>query len=246
MALQPTNRLYLQDESRFETEAVIAAIRADDLAFDRSCFYPGGGGQPPDEGAIRLPSGELIDILSASMDEEEVVWHRCKTTPPAGLAGRTVSLSLNRGRRLALMRAHTALHVLNTLALQEYGAWITGVQIGTEHSRIDFKIEDFTPAVCRGLEAKVNAVLAEGHAVRSFYISEKEFQRREDLLRTLGVRPPVAHGQVRVVEIQGFDAQACGGTHVHDTREVGKVVIFRTENKGRINKRLYVRLEPAA
>jgi misacylated tRNA(Ala) deacylase len=75
------------------------------------------------------------------------------------------------------------------------------------------------------------------------YVSEEEFRKREDLIRTLEVKPPVSGGRVRVVEIQGFEAQACGGTHVKNTSEVGRVSIFRTENKGRINKRLYIRLE---
>jgi misacylated tRNA(Ala) deacylase len=97
--------------------------------------------------------------------------------------------------------------------------------------------------VCLELERKVNAVLAGDHALRSYTIPEAEFRQRADLLRTLEVKPPVSHGQVRIVEIEGFDAQACGGTHVHSTAEVGRFSIFRTENKGRINKRLYVRLE---
>jgi len=93
---------------------------------------------------------------------------------------------------------------------------------------------------------KVNTVLEENHMVKSYCLPEEEFRKREDLLRTLEVKPPVSHGQVRVVEIQGFDAQACGGTHVRTTSEVGGFSIFRSENKGKINKRLYVRLDPAA
>ena len=142
------------------------------------------------------------------------------------------------------MRYHTVLHVLNSIALRDYAGWITGVQIGTDYSRIDFKLEDFSDALAAELETKVNVVLAEYHRIKSYYISEDEFRNRPDLLRTLDVKPPALHGQVRVVEIQGFDAQACGGTHVHTTSEVGRFTIFRTENKGRLNKRLYVRLAP--
>ncbi len=143
------------------------------------------------------------------------------------------------------MRYHTVLHVLNTIALRDYQGWITGVQIGVEYSRIDFKLENFSAALCLELEKKVNEVLAGDHALKSYSIPEEEFRKRADLLRTLEVKPPFSHGQVRVVEIEGFDAQACGGTHVHSTAEVGRFSIFRTENKGRINKRLYVRLEQA-
>jgi misacylated tRNA(Ala) deacylase len=122
------------------------------------------------------------------------------------------------------------------------GAWITGVQIDVDYSRIDFKVERFSPAMAAELEGRVNAVLAADRALRSYYVAEAEFRTRDDLLRTLDARPPVVDGRVRVVEIEGFDAQACGGTHVRRTSEVGRLSIYRTENKGRINKRLYVRL----
>ena len=144
------------------------------------------------------------------------------------------------------MRYHTVLHVLNTIALRDYNGWITGVQIGVEYSRIDFRVDGFSAATCAELERKVNAVLQENHALVAYNVPEEEFRRRDDLLRTLEAKPPVSHGQVRVVEIQGFDAQACGGTHVRTTSEVGRFSIFRTENKGKINKRLYVRLDPVA
>ncbi len=117
------------------------------------------------------------------------------------------------------------------------------MQIGEEYSRIDFKLENFSAALCRALEQKVNAVIAGDHMLKAYSLPEQEFRRRDDLLRTLEVKPPILHGQVRVVEIDGFDAQACGGTHVHTTAELGRFSIFRTENKGRINKRLYVRLD---
>jgi misacylated tRNA(Ala) deacylase len=132
--------------------------------------------------------------------------------------------------------------VLNTIALRDYDGWITGVQIGVDYSRIDFKLEGFSAALCAELERKVNDVLEADRALRAYTISEEEFRGRNDLLRTLEVRPPVVQGRVRVVEIESFDAQACGGTHVASTAEVGRFSIFRTENKGRINKRLYVRL----
>jgi misacylated tRNA(Ala) deacylase len=89
----------------------------------------------------------------------------------------------------------------------------------------------------------VNAVLANAHTIKTYSVSEAEFRTRGDLLRTLEAQPPVSNGRVRVVEIEGFDAQACGGTHVGTTSEVGRFAIVRTENKGRINKRLYVRLD---
>lgn len=246
LPVQPpaTKRLYLENDHCFEAEATVVAVRENSIAFDQTCFYPGGGGQPSDDGSVMFHSGEVLEIVSAQADPDDIIWHLCRSTPPAGVAGQQAILTLNRERRLALMRYHTVLHVLNTVALRDYGGWITGVQIGSDYSRIDFKIEGFSSALCSELEQKVNAVLDENHAVTSYYIPEEEFLRRHDLLRTLEVKPPVSHGRVRVVEIKGFDAQACGGTHVSNTAEVGSFSVFRTENKGKINKRLYVRLDP--
>jgi misacylated tRNA(Ala) deacylase len=242
MDIPPTVRLYLNDDHCFESNAAILAIRENLIAFDQTCFYPGGGGQPSDEGILKFSNRKTIEVESTRADSEDVIWHICKTNPPADLVGESVQLILNKERRLALMRYHTVLHVLNTLTLREYGGWITGVQINPDYSRIDFKLEDFSPAVTAELEEKVNKVLSENHRLKSYTISEKEFAQRGDLLRTLEARPPVSHGQVRVVEIEGFDAQACGGTHMHNTAEVGKFSIFRMDNKGKNNKRFYVKL----
>jgi misacylated tRNA(Ala) deacylase len=239
-----TKRLYLQDSRCFEADATVVAVREKAVAFDQTCFYPGGGGQPPDEGSARVGSGPEIEIASAHADPDDIIWHVGKRLPPPDILGKPAKLILNKERRLALMRYHTVLHVLNTIALRNYGGWITGVQIAADYSRIDFKLEGFSAAMCTEMEKKVNAVLEENHTVESYYLPEEEFRRREDLLRTLEAKPPISRGQVRVVEIQGFDAQACGGTHVGTTSEVGRFSIFRTENKGKINKRLYVRLDP--
>ena len=240
---QATIRLYWEDDHCYETEARVLDDQGGALAFDRTCFYPGGGGQPSDTGTITLSTGQVLEVASARVGPDEVVWHVVSGPVPGDMVGQSARLSVNRERRVALARHHTVLHVLNTIALRDYAAWITGVQIGADYSRIDFKWEGYSPAVCGDLENKVNAVLRGNHSLKSYYIPEDEFQKREDLLRTLEVRPPVIAGRVRVVEIVGFDAQACGGTHAGTTGELGRFSIFRTENKGKINKRLYIRLD---
>jgi len=221
----------------------VLAIHENLIAFDQTCFHPGGGGQPPDVGTVTSQNGQTIEITGIQTDSDDVLWHVCKTPPLLDLVGQSVHLSLNKNKRLALMRYHTVLHVLNTIALRDYNGWITGVQINEDYSRIDFKLENFTPALATELEAKANAVLEEEHPLKAYYISEEEFRQRDDLLRTLEAKPPVKDGQVRVVAIEGFDAQACGGTHVHSTREVGKFLIYKIDNKGKNNKRFYVRLD---
>lgn len=222
---------------------MVIAIQDKRLALDRTCFYPGGGGQPADNGFAILPNGTSLEIESAYSDDDQVIWHVSKSALEEDLVGQTITLKVNQKRREALARYHTVLHVLNTITLRDYNGWITGVQIGEEYSRIDFNLETFSPAISAELEAKVNTVLQANHSIDSYYISEEEFRSRADLLRTLDVKPPVLNGKVRVVEIHGFDAQACGGTHVASTRDVGRFSIFRTDNKGKKNKRLYVKLE---
>lgn len=238
-----TERLYLRDNDLFETKALVVGVTEGAIAFERTCFYPGGGGQPADTGLVFLPNDVSIEVVSVFSDENGVIWHGSGRPLPRGLVGQEARLVVNRERRIVLSRYHTALHVLNTVALREYDAWITGAQIGIDHSRIDFKVERFSRAMCTELEEKVNAVLTQDFRIRAYSIPETEFNKRGDLLRTLEVKPPVVEGWVRTVEIEGFDAQACGGTHAHSTAEVGRISIFRTENKGKINKRVYVRLD---
>lgn len=186
-----------------------------------------------------------LEVVSVEADADGVLWHACSLAVPPEWMGQPVRMRVDGARRAAHSRYHTVLHVLNTIAQRDYGAWITGAQIGVDYARIDFQWDGFSPALCGALEEKVNAVLAADRPLAAYSLDEAEFSRRPDLVRTLEVKPPVVGGQVRVVEIEGFDAQACGGTHVHSTSELGRFEITRTENKGRINKRLYVHLREA-
>lgn len=222
---------------------MIIAIKDNRFAINQTCFYSGGGGQPSDSGFATLSDGSQTQIESAFADEELVIWHVCSTPVNPNLVGQTIRVHINSERRLRLARYHTVLHVLNTITLRDYNGWITGVQINEDYSRIDFNLENFSTELCAELEAKVNTVLQEGHPITAYSIPAEEFQTRSDLLRTLDVKPPVIDGRVRVVEISGFDAQACGGTHVDSTLDVGRFKIVRTENKGRKNKRLYIELK---
>jgi misacylated tRNA(Ala) deacylase len=148
---------------------------------------------------------------------------------------------LDAERRLRLMRFHTALHVFNTVMLRGYGAWITGVRMDAARSHIDFKM-DYAADMRARIEDEVNEVIARGLAVEAYTISAEEFRGRADLLRTLEAEVPVEGDRVRVVAIRGFEEQACGGTHVHETGEVGLIRIVKVDNKGRQNRRFYVEL----
>jgi misacylated tRNA(Ala) deacylase len=235
-----TERLYWADDDCLITTATCVAVHDGALAFDRSCFYAGGGGQPCDEGEVESALGTLR-VTAVQADPGGVLWHTAEGSQPTWL-GLPVTLRVDPARRAALSRYHTVLHVLNTIAQRDYGAWITGAQIATTYARIDFQWDGFAPALRPEIEAKVNAVLASDRPLRATWLSEAEFAARPELLRTLEVKPPVIEGRVRVVEIAAFDTQACGGTHVHSTAELGRFSITKTENKGKINKRLYVHL----
>jgi misacylated tRNA(Ala) deacylase len=241
-----TTRLYLDDSHALRAQARVTAVDGNALALDRSCFYPGGGGQPPDTGRIRLSDAGELEVASVHADGDGRVWHVTTATLPDALVDTRVDIEVDRARREALARYHTVLHILNTVALRDYEGWITGAQIAVDYARIDFKLDGLSPQMRSDLDLKVNEVVADARPVRVSYLSEEAFNARNDLLRTLEVRPPVHEGRVRIVEIEGFDAQACGGTHVCNTADIGMFRIERTENKGRINKRLYVRLQTPA
>jgi Ser-tRNA(Ala) deacylase AlaX len=239
--MDPTKRLYWSDEQRLESNAIVIGVHADGLALNQTCFYPGGGGQPADNGTITI-GDYSVAVLNVEASDKGCCGTMCAVAPQPGWLGQIVHLRVEPVRRAAFSRYHTILHVLNTIALRDYGAWITGAQIGVDYSRIDFKWDGFSPAICGEVEQKVNTELVANRHITAYLLDVEQFSRRPDLLRTLEVKPPVIDGHVRVVEIEGFDAQACGGTHVSGTRELGRFSITRTENKGRINKRLYVRL----
>lgn len=197
-----------------------------------------------DSATIELPNGELCRVAAMEPGADDTLWHVLEGPVPALPPDAKLTVLVDAARRMALSRHHTALHIVNTIALRDYGAWITGAQIGEEYSRIDFKIEAYTAAILADLSEKVNRVVSANHTTRAFCLEQAAFEQRPDLLRTLEVRPPVRDGMVRVVAIEGFDEQACGGTHARSTRELGTFEIFKTENKGKVNKRLYVRLSP--
>jgi misacylated tRNA(Ala) deacylase len=141
------------------------------------------------------------------------------------------------------MKYHTLLHIVNTVMLDMHDARITGADIGVAQARIDFDVEAALRESSAAVEAAVNAVIARSLALEAAFVPEDELTRNPRLVRTLEVAPPVENGRVRTLQIEGFDTQACGGTHVHNTSELGRCRVTRVDNKGRRNKRLYVTLQ---
>jgi Ser-tRNA(Ala) deacylase AlaX len=230
-----TDRLDLEDPYLREFDAVVLASAGGWCTLSSTAFHPGGGGQPCDRGHL-LVGGEAVAVTAIREDEAGRIWHQMGRDLPAG---GTVRGAIDWPYRHALMRHHGLMHVVNTVARERYGGVITGVQIGPDRSRIDFRLADFSRDRIPDLERRVNEAIERGLPVRSSTIGEEEFRRRPELVRTLNVAPPIVAGRVRIVTIEGFDAQACGGTHVHSTAEIGRARVARFDNKGKDNKRFY-------
>jgi len=230
-----TTRLYLEDPYLREFGAEVLESAGGWCTLSSTAFYAGGGGQPCDRGHLVL-GGEALAVSAVREDDAGRIWHQIGRDPAAGEA---VKGSIDWPYRHALMRHHGLMHVVNTVARDRYGGVITGVQLGPDRSRIDFRLGDFSRDRVPDLERRVNEVVERGLTVKSSTIGEEEFRRRPELVRTLDVLPPVVDGRVRIVTIEGFDAQACGGTHVHSTAEIGRARIGKFDNKGRDNKRFY-------
>ena len=229
-----TERLYLEDGYCREFEAEVTESADGWSRLSRSAFHPGGGGQPFDQGWIER-SGTSHPV-TGMREEGDLLWHQVGVHLEPGLPVRG---RLDWPRRHALMRHHCLLHVVNALAHQRFGGLVSGAEIGPERSRVDLSVTAFSRDDLPAFEAAVNEVIHRALAVRASVVPEATLDTRPELVRTLKVRPPVVNGGVRIVELEGFDAQACGGTHVHSTQEIGEARIVKFDNRGKNNKRFY-------
>jgi misacylated tRNA(Ala) deacylase len=216
----PTERIYLHDDQCVHATTIVTGVAPGMFATMASPFFVGGGGQPADIGWVND-----VPITAITVDAHDTVWHHSDALMQVG---QVVTLTVDAVHRMVVSRYHTVLHILNTLALQRYNAWLTGAAITLAYGRIDLAIAQLDAEMLADLDATMNAVIAANHAVRAYQLPVTEFATRPDLLRTINVQPPVYHGQVRVVEIEGFDAQACGGTHVRQTVDIGPCEIYKT------------------
>ena len=237
-----TELLYLDDSYLREFDAVVTDRRDGAVVLDRTAFYAGGGGQPNDEGT--LSSGNRVWRVTRVGKDGGAVVHTLEggELPEQGT---TVHGSLDWERRYRLMRTHTALHVLCGVVFREYGALVTGGNMGTDKARMDFELEDLNPERVARIEALANDRIAAGLDVSWRSLPRAEAFAIPDLIRTKINLLPQGIEQVRIVEIARLDLQADGGTHVRNTREVGGIAVIGTRSKGRINKRLEIALVDA-
>ena len=238
-----TEELYLLDSYMKEFDAKIVKIENEGLHIylDRSAFFPGGGGQPNDEGKLLVNNDEYI-IDKVGRDKNREIYHQIDR-PFNRSIDTEVKCQIDWNRRYVIMRYHTALHILCGLIWKEFGSSVTGCNMYLDKARMDFNLTDFSKERVDYIEKRVAEEVKASREVKIAILSREDAFQIPDLIRTkINLLPPSIK-EVRTVEIVGLDLQADGGTHVKNTSEVGKVKIVDTINKGKDNKRIVIKLE---
>ncbi|MBK8906140.1 MAG: alanyl-tRNA editing protein [Anaerolineaceae bacterium] len=235
-----TELLYTTDAYVQTFEAVVTAVTADNgVILDKTAFYPGGGGQPNDEGTLTV-GNQSWNVTKVKKVGGDVV-HFVEGEPPG--AGTTVTGQLDWERRYQLMRTHTAMHVLCGVVWRDYGASVTGGNMDPLKGRMDFEFETMRQELVAEIETAVNQEVEAARETRVQILPRDEAFQIPDLIRTKINLLPEGISEVRTVELVGLDLQADGGTHVANTKEVGRMRITDYKSKGKINKRIYVELD---
>ena len=236
-----THRLELGDQTLRDWDAVVLAADPEQgLVLDRSAFYPGGGGQPPDHGVLLWGGVQTRVVGARKADDLWLVPAEGDPLPPIGTAVRG---ALADERRTALMRTHSGLHLLSGVVFRDFGALVTGGNMEPLEARMDFNLiavpEGFRDAVTAACAAEIDADRA---ITTTTLPREQAFAQYPDLIRTATNLLPDDLEVVRIVDIAGLDTQADAGTHVASTRAIGRLEIVKIENKGKGFRRLRVRL----
>lgn len=239
-----TDLLYQTDSYLHNFEAVVTAVDADSrgIVLDRTAFYPGGGGQPADAGTLTV--GETVYPVKRAKRVDGQLMHLVEGDAPLPEVGQHAEGTLDWERRYKLMRTHTAMHILCGVVWRDYGASVTGGNMEPLSGRMDFEFETMQQALVQEIEQKINAEVEHSHPIRVDILPREEAFQIPDLIRTkINLLPPHIQ-EVRTVEIVGLDLQADGGTHVRNTSEVGRLRVVDYKSKGKINKRIYLEVEP--
>jgi misacylated tRNA(Ala) deacylase len=235
-----TELLYQTDSYLKEFAAHVTAVDGQRVALDRTAFYATSGGQPNDLGT--LSDGNRTWEVTDVRREGDNVWHTLNGDGiPA--AGETLTGRVDWQRRYRLMRTHTALHLLCGVIWRDHKAAVTGGNMDTDEGRLDFELRDFTNELAQEIVTKVNQEIAAARPIEVKILPRAEAFQIPDLIRTKINLLPEGIQLVRTVNIVGLDLQADGGTHVANTREVGRVILLKTRSKGANNKRIIIGLE---
>ena len=228
------NDSYLQD-----FEAIVTDVVGTGIVLDKTVFYPGGGGQPCDTGTIKWDGG-ATEISKVSRVDGKLV-HKVEDSMPD--VGESITGVIDWDKRYQLMRTHTALHILCGVVWRDYAAQVTGGNMTPLQARMDFELSEMSSGFASEIENRVNQEVQAERDIKVFNLSREEAFTIPDEIRMKINKLPDSISEVRIVDISGLDLQADGGTHVHNTREVGNIRVIGHESKGRINKRLRIAVE---
>ncbi|MGG3911612.1 alanyl-tRNA editing protein [Peribacillus simplex] len=235
-----TIELYLVNSYLKECTANIVSIQDRYVVFDQTIFYPGGGGQPCDRGIIKQ-GDDSYNILTVKKVDGEII-HELER--PLQDMNQTVKMQIDWSWRFQNMQYHTLLHVISGYLYQHYNALATSSQIEKDHARLELS---FSPEVIQeipfdSLEQSIKKVLAQPHNVYMKILSRDEAEQKEGTIKTVINLLPASLNEIRIVQINDIDEQACGGTHVNNTNEIKDFSIMKIQNKGPMKKRIKIQL----
>ncbi len=235
-----THRLDLADQTLREWDATVLASGPDGIVLDRSAFYPGGGGQPPDHGVL-IWGGVQTRIEGArKADDLYLIPAENDPLPPVGS---TVRGAVEDDRRTALMRTHSGLHILCGVVFRDFGALVTGGNMEPLTARMDFNLPQVPDGFRQAVEEQCNLEIDADRRIDVRVLPRDEAFALPDIIRTATNLVPPEVKDVRIVDIVGLDQQADGGTHVASTRQVGRIQVVKVENKGKGFRRLRIRID---
>ena len=232
--------LLFRDDAYLKTAtARVLDVQDGVVTLDRTIFYPLGGGQPGDTGFIIRDNGERVAVTDTrkGAGPGTVAHHLAPgATPPA--VGEAVGLEIDWDRRYALMRLHTALHVMSCVVI----APVTGGNIAPDKARLDFDV-DIALLDAERIAGGTNELITRAVATETVWITDAELDARPELVKTMSVQPPRGAGRIRLLRIPDIDLQPCGGTHVANIAEIGGIQVLRIRNEGKRNKRVEISLK---
>jgi misacylated tRNA(Ala) deacylase len=223
-----TQLLFREDPYLRSCEATVVAVHPEGVELDRTVFYPMGGGQAGDTG--KLADWRVVDTRKGPTGSSVLHVLEPGASPTVG---QKVEAVIDWERRYRLMRYHTALHLLGSVVK----APVTGGRIAEDKAHLDFDIE-MEKLVKEAIESRLHELIAGAVETKASWITDAELDARPDLVKTMSVAPPRGEGRVRLLEIPGVDLQACGGTHVKNTGEIGRLEVARIRSEGKRNKRV--------
>ena len=235
-----TERLDLIDSTVREWDATVLDVNEDGIVLDRSAFYPGGGGQPPDHGVLLW--GGVQTRIEGARRGDDIRLIPAEGDPVPGI-GAEVRGAIEDERRTALMRTHSGLHLLSGVVFRDFGALVTGSNMDPLTGRLDFNLDEVPPDFKEAVEEACNLEVAADRAIAAYELPRAEAFEIPDIIRTATNLLPENIEIVRIVDIAGLDVQADGGTHVASTNQIGAMRVLKVENKGKGFRRIRIALE---